>query len=374
MEISGKIILIISPESWGKNFVSKHHYANYLAKENKVYFLNTASNWSIKNICKLEIVKNEVNKNLTTISYSNYLPKLNLLPKFIQNFIFQKTAIKIQKKITKEFDIVWSFDPFRFWSFAGWKTKMKIYHTVDIHPKAKFENTIAKNANFIFSISESLLVPFKNINNNCFRIRHGADLFNFKLNNNLNIELPGKQKIKAGLVGNINRNLDFKLIKEIVQTCRNLDFILVGPISSNNLSPQDSETAKKIEALKSEPNLFFIGSVPSANIVSYLNKFDINLVLYKEENRGVNFNPHKMMGYFYAGKITVACWILEYENANKNLLTMCQKNQDIPKTIEFVSKNLDEFNSPENMQFRRSFAEDNSYENQINRIGKIIYH
>ena len=40
MKLKNKTILIISPERWGTNFVSKHHYALELAKNNNVYFLN----------------------------------------------------------------------------------------------------------------------------------------------------------------------------------------------------------------------------------------------------------------------------------------------------------------------------------------------
>jgi hypothetical protein len=43
MELSGKNILLISPESWGQNHVSKHHYATELSKNNKIYFLNPPS-------------------------------------------------------------------------------------------------------------------------------------------------------------------------------------------------------------------------------------------------------------------------------------------------------------------------------------------
>ena len=39
--LRNKTILIISPQAWGKMFLSKHHYAIELAKRgNAVYFLN----------------------------------------------------------------------------------------------------------------------------------------------------------------------------------------------------------------------------------------------------------------------------------------------------------------------------------------------
>ena len=44
MSLISKTILIISPESWGKNKVSKHHYALAFAKQDhKVLFLTTVT-------------------------------------------------------------------------------------------------------------------------------------------------------------------------------------------------------------------------------------------------------------------------------------------------------------------------------------------
>ncbi len=99
MTISGKTILLISPEGWGQNFVSKHHYAAYLAKHCTVYFLNpvSASNKTILGSVHGEI--KPISKNLFTVSYQNIIPKLNAFPKFIQSIIYKKQAKQIQKLI-----------------------------------------------------------------------------------------------------------------------------------------------------------------------------------------------------------------------------------------------------------------------------------
>jgi len=115
--MKNKIILIISPEAWGTNFVSKHHYANYLSKNNTVYFLNPVFSSKINPFGKINIEVENIKENLVKVNYQNLLPKLNKFPKFIQNYIFKRQAKQIQKKLNiSKFDIVWSFDPFRFWN------------------------------------------------------------------------------------------------------------------------------------------------------------------------------------------------------------------------------------------------------------------
>ena len=86
-----------------------------------------------------------------------------------------------------------------------------------------------------------------------------------------------------------------------------VDFIFVGPYKLNNLS-EAVDTAyitSHVELLEKLDNVFFMGPVPSKSIINWLNHFDINLVLYREDKRNIIINPHKMMGYFYSGKITI---------------------------------------------------------------------
>jgi len=95
--MKNKTILLISPEAWGQNHVSKHLYAKYLAQENKVFFINPVSS-SKKNPlgtidCKMETIE----PNLIVVDYKNLLPKLNNLPKSVQARIYKKQATQLQK-------------------------------------------------------------------------------------------------------------------------------------------------------------------------------------------------------------------------------------------------------------------------------------
>jgi len=69
VQLSNQIILIISPQAWGKMFLAKHHYAIELAKHNnEVYFLNPPQKEPVKN--GVEIVESKVVDSLYLINHS----------------------------------------------------------------------------------------------------------------------------------------------------------------------------------------------------------------------------------------------------------------------------------------------------------------
>lgn len=130
----GKTILIISPQAWGKMFLSKHHYALELAKMgNQVFFLNppNQNKWLLKS--KVDIIESDLNANLKIISHTLFFPfilRFYALPFF---HLLMKFHIEVViRKITEPINIIWSFDqgnnyPFKFFS----KSALKIFHPVD---------------------------------------------------------------------------------------------------------------------------------------------------------------------------------------------------------------------------------------------------
>lgn len=372
--MKGKVILLISPESWGKSFVSKHHYANYLAKHNTVYFLNPASNSIFNPFGSVNVIVAPIKENLNKVNYQNLLPKLNNLPKFLQRHFYRKQAKQIQKALNIEkFDIVWSFDPYRFWNQKFWKTDKSIYHTVDVHFTKCFELDISKSSSIVLLSSELLRKKLEFSNSNIYYSGHASDIDNFEKNRDKkNITFPGFNKIKAGLVGNFNNNVDYNLIFDIAEHNMQIDFIFIGPFETNNLGYSKS-TKDTIILLEQLSNVFFIGEIPSENIHGWLINFDINLVLYKEEKRDIIINPHKMMGYFYTGKITICSWFNEYKDEESEFVYITKNNKDIPEAIKKVSTNLQYWNDIQLQQKRKQFAINNTYDKKIEEIGKILY-
>jgi len=370
--MKNKTILLISPEGWGTNFVSKHHYANYLAKHNTVFFLNPVLSSKINPFGKINVKFEKIKENLVQVNYQNLLPRLNKFPKLIQNYIYKKQAKQLQKalKITK-FDIVWSFDPHRFWNQKYWKTDKTIYHTVDFHPNAKYELNISNTSNLSLAVTPLIVETLSNSTTKTYRIGHGTDIDNFTIDKS--IKIPGHNQFKACYTGNFHRHIDYDLLTQMAKDNPSLDFIMIGPIHNNNLSSGSQIQKNKLDNLERQENVFLIGSIPSHQLMSYLSQCHINLVLFKKEFEITHCSPHKLMAYFYSGNITLSNYIDEHQNTNPDIIWMLKDINDSSSKLSEILNDFSKFNSVELKNKRRQFAISNSYDKKIEEIAKLLY-
>ena len=167
MKLKGKVILIISPERWGKVYVSKHHYALALAKRgNTVFFLNPPD--LLKSL-KIDITI--IDNNLKTIDYKPFFRGSNRLPIVFRKIFHKVLANKIINSIDLSIDIVWSFDPSSFQYLNAFGAQLNIFHPVDVH-RPRFERAIAKHVDLILSTSDRILDRYKKVNKPKFKINH----------------------------------------------------------------------------------------------------------------------------------------------------------------------------------------------------------
>lgn len=133
----------------------------------------------------------------------------------MQEKIYARQASQIQKSLgIDKIDIVWSFDPFRFFNQRVWKARNFIYHTVDVHLNKCFEEDIAATSDLVLLVSESLRPKLSNTNKNIHFIGHGADLESFEASINKSVSF-NKQGIIVGLIGNFNNNVDYNIIEKL---------------------------------------------------------------------------------------------------------------------------------------------------------------
>jgi len=352
-----KNIILISPESWGINYLSKHHYALSLAQSgHRVWFINPPGSSE-----KLQI--NEIETNLFVVSYMPILRGKNKMPGFLSRY-FHKIEIKKILKTTSKPDIVWSFDPYVFQWLDDFGANIKIYHQVDAMNNDRLIKIIAQQADFVFSTAESILNKLKPFNRNCYKIPHGCH-FKDKLYRDFTPGIPGKNKIKACYVGNFYKVLDMDTILILINQNPDVDFIFIGPTEKSNLG---SEVLEKtyIEALAKKSNAFLMGPIPAQDLHYYLELMDINFAVYKEKQ----MNSHKIMGYLYSGKVSLSTPLVEYESSE--LLLQSKSNEDFPDLFRSVKQNLTHFNSHKKVTERRAYALEHSYDKLLNRIEKII--
>ena len=370
MEFINKNILIISPETWGLNRISKHHYALELSKRNNtVYFLNPPK---AKN-SHFEVNSIDGHENLFEINYQLTVRGLNKLPSFLADY-FNKFLVRKILEITYKLDVVWSFDPFRLQNLDLFQAENKIYFCADPHNCRK-ETIIARKADVILVPSQLLANKFYRLNKNVYNISHGVSSIFFEEFESMDeLSLPGNNRLKVGYVGNLNReSLGKKLLNDIITLNKNIDFIFLGPCGTSNLSHGSApKNTKFIRKLDSYSNVFLLGQKPYSEIRLYLQKFDLLLSCYGEGADHVLLsNNHKTLEFLSSGKPIVSHYMDEYKDRS-DLIQMADDNKELSQVFSEVVENIKTFSSRENQLKRISYAKEHTYEKKLKRVEKLL--
>jgi hypothetical protein len=366
-EFKNKAILILSPEDWGKTLLSKHLYAKELSKNNKIFFLHTSPHPSQKKFIETCTIEG----NIEIIHLKKVVKGIFKLPPILidlQNRIIIK---KIQKIIQQQIDVVWSFDQSKFQNLRQFNAQISIFHPVDYIIKANpFVSRIANSADLVFSVSQAILDIIKTKTPKYF-INHGLDEVFLKENKDLITKKKiVDSKINVGYVGNLNMKfIDYENLIKTVEENTHLNFIFIGPENTSNIGT--SEVRLPLIQLKELSNTQFIGAKSKEELITLLPFFDIFLLCYNNKKYPIEVsNSHKILEYLSTGKVIVSNSIKTYDN--NPILEIVSNNASISARLNKVSSMLDFFNSTTKMNERITFAKENTYKKQLERIEKII--
>jgi len=350
MILSGKKILLISPEPWDHIFVSKHHYAIHLAASgNSVYFLNPPT--------KSNRVSETKYKNLFCIDYRGFISGLRFLPRFIQMFFTLREFKKIELRAGVSFNIVWSFDNSVFFDFAALPNRiLSISHIMDLNQNFQTKKA-AQTATVCFGVIPEIVARLKLYNSNSYLIRHGVSINHL---NSCDSKLPGNGKLKALYIGNLSMPfIDWDLLTKAITLFDFVDFIFMGSKSHS------------LNKLKVYSNVFFVDRVPAEELPNYFRVADILLLAYNRDYYTNHASPHKLMEYFLSGKPVVGSFTPEYE-AYPDLIYMGKTHEEWLNQLDEIVNNIEVYTKESLVSFRTSFALSNTYEKQIARIQNII--
>jgi hypothetical protein len=363
-----KNIIILSPEKWGKNHISKHHYAKELAKKNKVWFVESCGETSL-NLNTTLIDSGIV--NLSIIKYKHTLKGRRFLPKKIISFLEKKIVDRILKKIDNKIDLVWSFDQFRFLNLNQFGAKIKIFHPVDItNSPWSLKSFIANSADIIFHVSDYIVEDIQT-KKPIYFIQHGLSE---EFINPSKVDKPSyiiENKINIGYVGNlINSFIDWQSLLKAVKDNKDLNFVFIGPFQKSNISGK-LKNEEKINELKALKNVILTGEIESKYLANILIHFDVFWLCYdtiKYEKRVSN--SHKVIEYLSTGKPVISNKIRMYDKSK--LLIQVDNNTEISQVIKKVSNNLSAYNIEEIKKKKIEYAKMHTYKNNLNTVAKFI--
>jgi glycosyltransferase involved in cell wall biosynthesis len=372
--LKNKTILIISPQSWGKMFVSKHHYALELAKYgNTVYFLNPPDATLKESVQVMALASTP---GLFIISHRlNFPYNIKFHAIGIFHWLMRWHIKKIVKVIGKPIDIVWSFDLGNLYPFKLFPKKtLRVFHPVDEPLNATAINS-AKGAQVIFSVTNEILEKYRGYGLPLHFINHGVSEIFLEQQ-----QVPRSgDTILVGFSGNLLRpDIDRPVFLQIIKENPHIVFECWGSYQAkdDNIGGGFSnETALFIDSLRALPNVILHGAVPAAELAAGYRRMDAFLICYdveRDQSKGTNY--HKVMEYLGAGKVIISNNISTYKD-RPDLVSMISErlhNSSLPALFKEVTGNLALYNTPEALLKRQQFAAGNTYKMQVANIECLL--
>ena len=376
-----KTYLLISPQPWGKMYLSKHNYAMELAEEgNTVYFLNppTYTKFSVS----LELNVKREQGNLYVVDYLLSLPVhiLRFKARALHDFLISNTLIKSLNKLA-DFDEIWCFEPNIFSSFRKFNAKSKLLFIVDYFDNNALKR-LAKEADGIVSISSHILDYFSFVNRPKLLLHHGLNKnFSLLAQKRLKQEIlyTAPTSVKVAYVGNLlqGERVDYATLQRIIEQNPGVEFHIYGPHGEkgNTLGTTMNNNLQTFLAfLNKSSNVHLHGIKEQAALAREVQEMDVLLTCYNYlTDHNKSSNCHKVVEYLSTGKVVVANRLLAYENL-AGLVEMPAEmtNENLPLLFKKVVANLAFYNSTEKQKARIRFALENTYAEHIKTITQFL--
>lgn len=358
MSLRGKKIFLISPQHWDSNKISKHHYAETLINNgNIVYFINPIAYGFFP---KINIHKQADTLNIVTITIP--LPKI---AKFKFRFAFDHMVNKGFKKLLfleGVPDILWNFDNETYFSYESlFKKSIKIFHPVDMIVK-KVNKKYNHLYDFVFSVSHEILDTIEH--NQKYFINHGLSVQFETFCKDSAVKNEDYLCKNITYMGNIsipflNRSAFIKMI----QYFSHIKFKLIGVIDLN---------CEFQTQLKMFNNVEFLGRKSGTELFESLLQSDFMLICYSKHELYRADNSHKVLEYLSTGNPIISSMLSTYKDYGDLISFVDFDSSEFLTQVEQILNNYHILNQSENREKRRQLALNNTYQNQLKKIEKII--
>jgi glycosyltransferase involved in cell wall biosynthesis len=381
--IHGRQVVIISPQSWGDLWVSKHWIASELSKCNDVLFVEPPI-WLggvARHLLRSRRIAMRAMKPLRTVGprLSVYSPVL--LPHRLGSWSGQlaRQASGLVTKLSLRRPLVLNFDVRPELAF-GFDHALAVYYCVDpaySSPEVRMgEMEVCRRSDLLLAVSENYrkhleaLAPGKPIH----VIPHGYAFETAREIDTITVEMPAElQRLPRpilGFVGSIHdAYVDIARVEALSKRHPGASIVLIGPYRDSPIGMDLSRDA--LRRLKALGNVHLLGPRPFSVVPRYVKFFDVCLVLLNIDS----FDPEanikgrtlfKWLMYLAMGKPVVAPKIDEAA-AIRHLVYLAANNGEY---LDCVDAALAE-DSARRMD-RIEYASAYSFESILGRIASAI--
>lgn len=394
MALENKHIFILGTAKFDGPYESTSYtVAKYLAKNNKVYYIENPYTWkdyfrekgqeSFNR--RKEYFKTSSDGLLDTsipnlkIVITPPLLSINFLPEgFIYRQILKINEAIIAKRIkkinqqqgVKEFIYINSFN-FHYPNIADLtKPALSVYQCVDpliidfdLKHGTTSEPIVVKKSDLVVCTSKQLYREKKGVNPSTYFVANAADISHSSkaLDEHLQIhpEVAAIPSPRVGYFGNVERRMDFPLIQEVAKANPAKSFVFVGPVSPEFIPEWFYKT----------PNIFLIGRQPYDLMPSIIKGFDIAMIPFKKDDVSATIFPLKLFEYLGAGKPVVATdFNPDLKEFTQDVVEYCGDSASFTAAIE---KEL-QADKISQVERRLKIAEENTWDNRLKGFSELL--
>ncbi|MFY7792777.1 MAG: hypothetical protein ACOVQS_03320 [Chitinophagaceae bacterium] len=369
-----KTIYIISPEAWGVMRISKHHYAIELARMgNRVFFFEPPT---LQGSTRGVLIP--TNEGVRRVTYKPLARGKKYVGSKLYALMQRRQIRRFIRELTGQPDVVWCFDQGTFDDLSIFGAPLCLFHPVD-HNLERNMPPLARTADLVFSTSPKILEYMCPSGTQGVVIHHGLNA-TFEQFARQRLELMrGESGVptfggRIGFWGSLfKESLDRRKVLRLISAYPEYTFLCWGAsqmVQNNLAGKNDEEVAEFIRALASSPNVKMMGPGTAEDFTAELPGLDVLInIEFEYSARWDNGNPHKLMEYLSTGKPIFSTPALMYADTD---LLFISRSEDVVSDFRMLVEGWEDWASPLASSKRISFALQNTYRQQIDRIESHI--
>ena len=251
-------------------------------------------------------------------------------------------------------------------------SKVLIYYCIDnFSASSPSARRVEKTEKRLLEKVDLVFVTAKNLYDRCSQHNRNVHMFPFGVNleiyekvkadDRIPDDLAGIEHPIVGYVGGIHKWIDFDLVEYAARTNKNASFVFIGP--------EQADT----RALKSTPNIHFLGQKRYEILPSYIRNFDVCLIPYLVTEYTKNVYPTKLTEYLSLGKAVISTALPEakmFNERNGNVISIAGTKEAFSA---FITQAVRE-NAPAEVVKRRMkvAAAEGSWSDKIEKMSELI--
>jgi len=357
-----KLIIFVTMSLWDEPHRGRHHYANLLADNNTIIWLNRPLTWRESKGKRAEL--EHINRGLYVLHAGR-----SLLPSRIDyrlnlnNYFRLQFLLKVLKKkgFNRKPDIIWIYD-YKALNFASFFNDFSktIYFCNDYfgeYAYSKYEAKLATKVEYVFCTAPKLKDRLVKFNQKCAFLPHGT-WFPKEIK-----EFQKKAHPESiGYIGTLNNFVDVDFLWKILNQT-DFQLILGGPVIECNAEKRENFTK-----LFEHERVNYLGEIKRDNLFHFLEIIDVCLISNICDFNGKHRFAIKYFEYLSAGKPIVATHYFDWPEPYGKFVHIYRNNN---KLEDFLYSVYSQWNK-EIFDAARSLASKSTWAHRIKQISQDI--